>query len=195
MARLRETKKAATAQAIVDATMGLVRDRRLADVAVDEIAAAAGVGRRTVFRYFPTKEDIVLDPRRIDRVWAAEALRARRADEDDITFVLRVAVGIQQREFAMFRPEHQAQLHRLSHEEPALTARAWLLLQEVRDLIVSALIGDHPDSAILLRTRTLVASCLIAIDVAITTWIEDGMRGDVYTVIEQSATYLRAGFR
>lgn len=194
MARLRDTKKAATAQAIVDATMELVRARRLADVSIDEIAGAAGVGRRTVFRYFPTKEDIVLDPRRIDRVWAAEALRSRRPGEDDVAVVLRVAVGIQQRAFAIFREEQQAQLHRLTHEEPEVTARSWLLLQDVRDLIVVGLVGNDPAPATLLRARTLVASCLIAMDAAITTWIEGGMRGDLYAVIEESGAYLRAGF-
>lgn len=195
MQRLREKKKAATAQAIVDATMALVGDRRLADVSVDEIATAAGIGRRTLFRYFPTKEDIILDPRRIDRVWAAQALSARGPDEDDIALVIRVATGIQQREFAMFRPEHQSQLHRLSHEEPALSGRAWLLLLEVRDLIVEALVDDDPAPPVLLHARTLVASCLIAMDAAITTWIEGGMRGDLYAVIGESAAFLRAGFR
>ena len=63
---LRETKKASTSQAIVDAAIDLLRGRHFSDVSVDEIATAAGIGRRTFFRYFPSKEDVFLDRRRLE---------------------------------------------------------------------------------------------------------------------------------
>lgn len=107
MSALREAKKADTAQAIVDAAMELVRGRRFADVTIDEIAAAARIGRRTFFRYFPTKEDVFLDRRRIDRVFIAAALRARPSGEDDVGVSMRVLGEVQRRAFAPFKPEHQ----------------------------------------------------------------------------------------
>ncbi|HEX5812438.1 MAG TPA: TetR family transcriptional regulator, partial [Pseudonocardia sp.] len=40
--------------------MRLFRDRGYAATTVDDIAAAAEVSRSTFFRYFPSKEDVVL---------------------------------------------------------------------------------------------------------------------------------------
>jgi len=141
---LRETKKATTAQAIVDAVMTLFEGRHFADVSVDEIAAAAGIARRTFFRYFPTKEDVFLDRRRLDRDYAAAALRDRPPGEDDVALVMRVLAELQRRAFAAFRPEHQAELHRLTHFEPELAARSWLLMEEIREILVAGLV--HPDA-------------------------------------------------
>ncbi|OLT12161.1 hypothetical protein BJF78_24840 [Pseudonocardia sp. CNS-139] len=44
---------------LVAAAVALFRTRGYEDTTVDDIAAAAGVGRRTFFRYFRGKEDAV----------------------------------------------------------------------------------------------------------------------------------------
>ncbi|WP_327151862.1 TetR/AcrR family transcriptional regulator [Nocardia sp. NBC_01329] len=48
----------ATTDAIVDAARRAMHEHGL-DVTVDEIAALAGVGRRTVFRHFATRENLI----------------------------------------------------------------------------------------------------------------------------------------
>lgn len=194
MAGLRERKKASTSQAIVDAAMELVRDRRFSDVSIDQIAAAAGIGRRTFFRYFPTKEDIFLDRRRVDRGFVSKAVRDRASGEDDVTLVMDVLAEHQRRSFAMFRPEHQGDLHRLSHFEPELAARSWLLMEEVREIVCGELIAPNHSRAELLRVRVLVSACIMAVDAAITTWIEGGMREDLATILDEAAEHLRRGF-
>lgn len=194
MSALREAKKATTSQSIVDAAMELVRGRSFADVSVDEIAAAAGIGRRTFFRYFPTKEDVFLDRRRIDRDFIAAALRSRGPAEDDVTLVMRVLAEVQRRGFAAFRPEHQPELHRLTHFEPELAARSWLLMEEVRELVVRGLVAPEAQRPELLRARVLTSACIMAIDAAITTWIEDGQRSDLSAVLADAAEHLRKGF-
>jgi len=57
---LRERKKAKTRAAIREHAMRLFQEQGYADTTVDQIAEAAEVSPSTFFRYFPTKEDVVL---------------------------------------------------------------------------------------------------------------------------------------
>ncbi|MGV0834106.1 mycofactocin system transcriptional regulator [Mycolicibacterium thermoresistibile] len=43
---------------IADVALDLFADRGFDEVSVDDVAAAAGIGRRTLFRYYPTKNAI-----------------------------------------------------------------------------------------------------------------------------------------
>jgi AcrR family transcriptional regulator len=74
---LRETKKIITRQAIADAGMRLFVTKGFDHVTVAEIAREAGVSEKTVFNYFPTKEDIFFDevPERLEAL--TDAIRAR----------------------------------------------------------------------------------------------------------------------
>jgi AcrR family transcriptional regulator len=59
-AGLRARKKARTHRAISETAIGLFLERGYDAVPVAEIAAAAEVSKRTLFAYFPTKDDLVL---------------------------------------------------------------------------------------------------------------------------------------
>lgn len=56
---LRERKKARTKLAIQEHAIRLFRDQGYAQTTIEQIAEAAEVSPSTVFRYFPTKEDLV----------------------------------------------------------------------------------------------------------------------------------------
>lgn len=57
---LRERKKAKTREAIQRHAMRLFREQGYDETTVDQIAEAAEVSQSTFFRYFPSKEDLVL---------------------------------------------------------------------------------------------------------------------------------------
>ncbi|MEU5714937.1 TetR family transcriptional regulator [Streptomyces sp. NPDC020403] len=57
---LRERKKQRTYQAVSETAISLFLERGFDKVSVAEVAAAAEISKPTLFRYFPTKEDLVL---------------------------------------------------------------------------------------------------------------------------------------
>jgi len=74
---LRERKKRQTRAAIAQAAMALFAARGFDAVTVAEVARAADVSEKTVFNYFPAKEDLVLHGGAERRAALIEAIRAR----------------------------------------------------------------------------------------------------------------------
>jgi len=73
----RTRKRLATRLGISNAATRLFIERGFDHVTVDEIAAAADVGRMTVFNHFPRKEDMFFDRDEEGRELLREALRRR----------------------------------------------------------------------------------------------------------------------
>jgi AcrR family transcriptional regulator len=57
---LRQIKKERTRQLISDTALRLFIERGYEQTTIDEIAMAAEVGTRTLYRYYPTKEDLLI---------------------------------------------------------------------------------------------------------------------------------------
>ncbi|GAA5172944.1 hypothetical protein GCM10023321_73510 [Pseudonocardia eucalypti] len=139
---------------------------------VDEIAAAAGLSRRSFFRYFPTKEDTVLGFVLELGQQLADAVAARPAAEDPWT-ALRAAFAVPLAGFDA-RPDDVRALLRLIHGTPALRARQqdkqdhWrrLLGEALRERVASPLEAD-----------VLVVTALGAFDVMCRHWL-DAQRPD-----------------
>jgi AcrR family transcriptional regulator len=54
-------RNAAARDAILDVTFDLLRDQGTGGITIDAIAAAAGVGRQTIYRWWPTKGAVVAE--------------------------------------------------------------------------------------------------------------------------------------
>lgn len=57
----REQKKQNTRRALADAAVRMFTERGYDSVTMAEVATEAGVSRRTAFRYFPSKDDLVME--------------------------------------------------------------------------------------------------------------------------------------
>jgi AcrR family transcriptional regulator len=75
---LRERKKRQTREAIAAAAMELFMAHGFDEVTVADVARAADVSEKTVFNYFPTKEDLVLLRGQERQAALIEAIRSRR---------------------------------------------------------------------------------------------------------------------
>ncbi len=76
---LRERKKRQTREAIAQAAMALFFAHGFDEVTVADVARAADVSEKTVFNYFPAKEDLVLHGGEERRAALVEAIRTRPA--------------------------------------------------------------------------------------------------------------------
>jgi AcrR family transcriptional regulator len=74
---LRERKKRQTREAIAHAAMALFAEHGFDAVTVADVARAADVSEKTVFNYFPAKEDLVLHGGEERRAALIEAIRTR----------------------------------------------------------------------------------------------------------------------
>src|SRR5262249_38230135 len=79
---LRERKKRETRRALAQAGLELFVERGYEATTLAEIADAAGVSRRTICAYFPSKEDILCASLQAARDALARALAARPAGQD-----------------------------------------------------------------------------------------------------------------
>src|SRR5262245_52726506 len=115
---LRERKKADTRAAIRSAAVDLFCTRGYEATTMEAVAAAADVSVRTVFRYFPAKEDLVVAYVERDLSDLRDLLAERPVDEPvmgSLRAVAEILVGRMEQTEA-----DDVRLARLLHEAPAL---------------------------------------------------------------------------
>ncbi|MBE1492507.1 acyl-CoA-like ligand-binding transcription factor [Plantactinospora soyae] len=145
MPGLRERNKARTRAEIRRQAMRLFRDQGYASTTVEQIAAAAEVSQSTFFRYFPSKEDVVLrddlDPLVFDAFVAAPP---------ELTPVQAFRAAIRT-VFLSLSPEQRAEewdRHRLTQSVPELRNRNLDALIQAMGLLTEAVarrVGRQPD--------------------------------------------------
>lgn len=152
---LREAKKLATRQQIADVAMRLFATRGFDDVTVAEVAAAAGVSQKTVFNYFPTKEDLFYDevPERTRAL--TETVRERPAGESIVGALRRLQVSQCGRlcspSFAVFA--------RIIEDSPALQAKELEVMSQFASALAETLTAEGVDE----RDARIAAGLLVSV--------------------------------
>lgn len=129
-------------QHIADEAMRLFVTRGFDRVTVAEVAAAAGVSEKTVFNYFPTKEDLFFDEVPAREAALVEAIRGRRPGESVVAALRRLQAGDCPRlcspAFATFA--------RIIEESPALQAKELEVMAHLTEVLAGAIrseLGAH----------------------------------------------------
>ncbi|MER5266286.1 TetR family transcriptional regulator [Actinosynnema sp. NPDC002837] len=81
-AGLRERARRAVRAELAQIALGLFAERGFDETTVGEIAESAGLTKRSFFRYFPAKEDVVFAGTDVTGEQVVQDIRARPADED-----------------------------------------------------------------------------------------------------------------
>ena len=156
-AGLRERKKARTRASLREHALRLFREQGYHATTVEQIAAAAEVSPSTFFRYFPTKEDVVLQDDMDTRM--VEAFARQSPDLSPIA-----AVRAAMREaWDSFTPAEWEQIReggRLSMQVPEIRARTMNEFARTINVIAGALAsrtGRAPDD---LRVRVLAGAVI-----------------------------------
>ncbi|MEV0322746.1 TetR/AcrR family transcriptional regulator [Streptomyces sp. NPDC050658] len=188
---LRERKKLKTRIAIREATYALIREQGYEATTVEQIAEAAEVSPSTVFRYFPTKEDIVLTDE-YDPLLEAE-LRARPADEpvgESLRQVLRKAVGLGFTE----EPEVSRLRTRLMIEVPAVRSRMLESMSVTGRMLCRVIAERTGRDAGDLEVRVFSMALIGALTEATAYWAEREHQDDLAQLVDRTLDVLAEGF-
>jgi len=141
-AGLRARKKARTRDAIADAAISLFLAHGFDHVSVTDIAATAEVSKPTLFRYFATKEDLVLHRFADHKGEAARVVRARPPGVPPLTALHEhFRAGLDRYEPVTGLNDHPGVVafHRLVFGTPSLAGRLTRYLLEDEEALAGAL--------------------------------------------------------
>jgi AcrR family transcriptional regulator len=189
---LREVARTAVRAKIAETAVALFVANGFEATTVDQIAAAVGISGRSVFRYFETKEDMVVG--HLDEIGdkLAEALEARPLDEPPWV-ALRHAMDPHLKELTEATDAKIAVAAMLS-ETPALRPA----LLNKRAHWADALVPNTtrrlkgPPRARELQARAVVGAALACLNTAVDEWARTGGSRPVGKILDAAITAVRS---
>ena len=189
---LRERKKARTRASIREHALRLFREQGYQRTTVEQIAAAAEVSPSTFFRYFPTKEDVVLRDDFDER-----ALEAFQRQPPSMTPLAALRAAIRE-SVAGLTPAEWEEFHQtsaLSVEVPEIRARTMDELSRTIGVMAVALAkrtGRSPDD---LAVRTFVGAVFgVMISILMPGhWADADVGKETFQRIDEALSLLESG--
>ncbi|MBK9375085.1 MAG: TetR family transcriptional regulator [Holophagales bacterium] len=190
---LREKKKEATRRALLEIGNRLFHKKGFEATTIDEICEAAGVSRRTFFRYFLNKEALVFPHRkeRLDRF--VEFLVSAPPDERPVATLRRTANAFA-REYMANRAQLVAQ-QKLIQTSPALLAREREIDRDWESAMSRAFRERAgPGHASELRARVFAGAAIGVIRATMRHWFNTDGKEDLARLGEEALACLDRGF-
>jgi AcrR family transcriptional regulator len=153
---LRESKKLHTRQEIADRAMELFAKRGFDHVTVAEVAEAANVSEKTVYNYFPTKEDLFFDEVPEREAALVAAVTGRRQGES----VLQALRRLQTVECPRLSSPGFATFARIIEESTALKAKELEVMSRFVQVLTEVL---QAELALDERDARLAAGLLVSV--------------------------------
>jgi AcrR family transcriptional regulator len=190
---LRERKKARTRASLREHALRLFREQGYQATTVEQIAAAAEVSPSTLFRYFPTKEDLVLQDDMDVRMIAA-----LEQQPPGLGPVAAVRAASQQlfSSYSAVDLDVLRETTRLTMTVPEVRARALDELARTIEVIAEAMAkrAERPADDLAVRTA---AGAIVGVIMAITLpwegWSEGTRTEDMFARIDEALALLEAG--
>ncbi|MFJ4715815.1 TetR family transcriptional regulator [Streptomyces sp. NPDC088785] len=183
-------KKAPMREVLAEAAFQLYLERGFERTTVDDIVARAGVGRRSFFRYFPSKEDAVFPDHESCLADMTAFLDAAGDDSDAVEMVCDGA-RIVLRMYAA-NPEFSVQRYRLTREVPGLRTYELSVVRRYERTLAGYLRrrwSDAADGA--LRAEVVAASVVAAHNNGLRSWLRSGGEGDAEAAVDRALGLVR----
>ncbi|MFD5325188.1 TetR/AcrR family transcriptional regulator [Streptomyces sp. NPDC127092] len=162
-----EAHRSAVRDATLDATAALVAEHGLMSVTMSRIAQETGIGRATLYKYFPDVESILVawHERQVGHhLEQLEAARDRTTDPDRRLHVVLETYALMSHERHRHHGHHGAAMTALLHQGPVITQAHERLLELVRDLVAEGAASGALRSDV--APGELAAYCLHALGAA-----------------------------
>jgi AcrR family transcriptional regulator len=174
---LRDRKKAKLERALFTEAIRLFDERGYAGTSVDDIAAAADVSRKTFFRHFASKEDVVVRDEARKIAIVDRALANRLPGESVPAAVARSLRALA--EYYASEPDVVRALYRLGSREPVL-GRRLLEHHATWQLAIARSVGSAlgADARTDIRPHVIAAAALAAARLGLSEWVSRGCVGD-----------------
>jgi AcrR family transcriptional regulator len=167
---LRERKKERNRERLQQAAFELFAERGFDNVTVDEVAERAEVSKSTLFRYFESKEDLLLADTRAHRDALLTAVAARPTDEP-VLRSLREALRSLAQDFQADRGRAVARA-RIMSTSPTLASRSIERQIAWEDGLAAAILprlADRDDPE--MRASVLAGAAMAAVRVGTRRWL------------------------
>lgn len=190
---LRDRKKDRTRRRVHGTALALFAERGYDHVTVEDVAEACDLSRATIFRYFPTKEHLVVgvEPERLDDL--REAFEQRPGDEPVFEAIRHALVAVAQR----YEDDRDELLlvAGIVEGHPALQARAEGLRAEWTAAFAELILPRiAPGARAGLRARVLAGAVVAAMGVAVEEWLAGDSPADLAEVLNEAMALLATGF-
>ncbi len=189
MEGLRERKRRETLQRITSAGMRLFIKQGYDNTTLDEIAAEAGISRRTFFYYFKSKDDILLSMQRSNSETLATAVssapRGKKPLDTIRDAVIQVCESIPAKEMIA--------IHRLMRSSEAVQARKHATYIENENALVSALRERYPEPKHETSLRVVAMMSVGAMRLAVETLDRENGKRPLADIVRDIYATLDAG--
>ncbi|MCX5373645.1 TetR/AcrR family transcriptional regulator [Streptomyces sp. NBC_00015] len=179
--------------ALVAAAFRLFLERGYEQTTVDDIVALAGVGRRSFFRYFPSKEDVVFPDHERCLADMTAFLAASGKEHEPVRRVCDAARLV----LLMYaeNPSFSVQRYRLTKQVPGLRAYelsvVWRYERALAEYLRDRFTG-RPDGN--LQADVIAAAVVAAHNNALRSWLRSAGQGDASTTVDHALGYVQSAF-